>query len=328
MSRRHFLRVTSASSLALTLPSTLLAQIGKVEKFVKIGLIADLHQDIMHDGKERLSVFLRAMEKFEPDAIIQLGDFAYPGDKNKDVIDMFNSAHSTSLHVIGNHDTDAGFSKQQCIDYWGMPARYYAQNVNGITFMILDGNDKGSPTHKGGYASYVGEEQWIWLKEQLDTIEGPIVIVSHQPLAGAWAVDNSEEIQEILGAASDKIVLAINGHSHIDSLLRIKNIPYLHLNSASYQWVGSDYKHQSYSKEIHNQFPWVASTCPYRHSLFATMTIDLANLSLKIEGKKSEWVGKSPAELGSDLHPDLVSGEEIAPHIRSRHIEKVRQSHK
>ena len=322
-SRRRFLKVTTASSIALAIPKVLMSQSGDNDKVVKIGLIADLHQDIMHDGKERLSAFLRSMEQFGPDAIMQLGDFAYPGDKNKEVIDLFNNAHNTTMHVIGNHDTDAGYTKQQCIDYWGMPARYYKKNINGVTFVVLDGNDIGSPVHKGGYVSYIGEEQWVWLKEQLTTIKGPVIVVSHQPLAGPWAVDNGEEIQEILGSAADKIILAINGHTHIDSLIRVKNIPYLHLNSASYQWVGGDYKHESYPKAIHEEFPWISSTCPYKDSLFATLTIDLANLSLKIEGKKSTWVGKSPAELGSDPHPDLIIGEEIAPQIRDRHIEKV-----
>ena len=115
LNRRHFLKVTTASSLALALPNLLTSQFSSNEKLVKIGLIADLHQDIMHDGKERLTAFLQAMEQFNPDAILQLGDFAYPGDKNKEVIAMFNKAHNNSLHVIGNHDTDAGYTKQQCL---------------------------------------------------------------------------------------------------------------------------------------------------------------------------------------------------------------------
>lgn len=321
--RRHFLKVTTVSSIALALPSILIGKSSEEDKVLKIGLIADLHQDVMHDGATRLSSFLEHMQSFEPDALMQLGDFAYPGDKNKEVIEMFNNAHEQTIHVIGNHDTDAGYTKQQCIDYWGMPNRYYTQQIKGITFIILDGNDKGSPTHKGGYVSYIGEEQWVWLKEQLNTIEGPIIIVSHQPLAGPWAVDNHEDMQQILAAHSDKIILAINGHTHIDSLIRRENIPYWHLNSTSYQWVGVDFKHESYSKAIHEQHPSIANTCPYKDSLFATLTIDLAQLTIKIEGKKSEWVGKSPAELGSNLHPELTNGEEIAAQIKNRRIEKV-----
>ena len=106
------------------------------------------------------------------------------------------------LHVIGNHDTDAGFTKDNCIDKWGIPSRYYARDIEGLQLLVLDGNDAGSPTHKGGYVSYVGKEQVEWLKEQLATLDGPIMVACHQPLAGAYAVDNAEEIQAVLGDAA------------------------------------------------------------------------------------------------------------------------------
>lgn len=325
LNRRNFIKATSATCIALSIPNLAMAAFSKTDKPIKIGLLADLHQDVMHDGKKRLSEFLNEMKSFKPDALIQLGDFAYPGDKNKEVIEMFNNAHENSFHVIGNHDTDSGYTKQQCIDYWGMKDCYYTQNIAGITFIVLDGNDKGSPTHGGGYASYIGEQQWIWLKDQLNKIEGPIIIVSHLPLAGAFAIDNAEDIQNILAKHSDKILLCINGHTHIDSLVRVKNVSYLHINSASYQWVGGKYKHMSYSKEVHDAHEYISYTCPYKDSLFATMTIDPKSMTIKIEGKTSEWVGESPAQLGVDQNPTLINGEEIAARIRSRTIEKVIQ---
>ena len=103
----------------------------------------------MHDGVARMEAFLKEMSVSKPDAILQLGDFAYPGSKNSDVINMFNQSHSRSLHVIGNHDTDAGFTKDNCIDVWGMPGRYYAQDIEGIQLIVLDGND-GGPQHTRG----------------------------------------------------------------------------------------------------------------------------------------------------------------------------------
>src|SRR5664279_2584956 len=99
-----------------------------------------------------------------------MGDFAYPGDKNKIVIDMFNKAHNTRMHVIGNHDTDAGFTKEQCLSYWGMPSLYYAQKIGGVWFILLDGNDKGSPAHKGGFPSYIAPEQVQWLKDAISPL--------------------------------------------------------------------------------------------------------------------------------------------------------------
>jgi len=309
--------------VAFALPKIASATVGRLENAVRIGLIADLHHDVMHDGLARTAAFVEAMAARRPDAIMQLGDFAYPNASNQDVIDLFNRAHERSLHVIGNHDTDSGHTKKQCLDIWGMTGRYYTQNIGGLQMLVLDGNDRGSPTHKGGYPSYVGQEQTKWLKEQLTSVEGPVIVVSHQPLAGAWAVDNAKEIQSILGEASDKVLLAINGHSHIDDVLRSQKVTYMHVNSASYQWVGGAHMHESYSKDVHAKNPFISYTCPYRHSLFATLTGDPKSLTIHVEGRKSEWVGPSPAELGADQDPTLTDGEQIAPRIRDRQVKRI-----
>jgi Icc protein len=309
-----------ATGIVLQIPNAVLAMFPSNAKQIKAGLITDLHHDIMHDGQERLQAFLSHMKKLKPNFLMQMGDFAYPNDKNKALIDSFNNAHPVALHVIGNHDTDSGHTKAQCFSYWKMPARYYTKEINGVCFIILDGNDKGSPTHKGGYPSYINDEQKTWLQQQLKEIDKPIVIVSHQPLAGALAVDNAVEIQQILSAASDKILLAINGHTHIDCQLFIKNINYVHINSASYFWVGGKYKHNSYTEEIHQSHAWISSTCPYKDALFTTLTIDPAAGTIHIEGKKSSWVGQSPEQLNYTDGTGLIPGKEIVPSISKRKI--------
>ena len=257
-SRRGLLLAATATSAALTLPRIAAAAVARLEKPIRLGLLADLHHDVMHDGLARTGTFVKEMAAHNPNAIHHMGHFAYPNAAYKEVIDLFNAANEQSLHVIGNHDTDSGHTVQQCLDIWGMPGRYYAQNIGGLWLLVLDGNDRGSPTHKGGYPSFVGKEQTRWLKEQLTQLPGPIIVVSHQPLAGAWAVDNAREIQNILGAAADKVLLAINGHSHIDAVLRYQKVTYMHVNSASYQWVGGKYLHDSYSKDIHARYPFLS----------------------------------------------------------------------
>ena len=156
LDRRAFLGTVALGSFAISLPRAAMAAVGRLEKSVRLGVIADLHQDVMHDGLERMKAFTQRMEVVKPDAILQLGDFAYPNADNSDVIDLFNKAHPTSLHVIGNHDMDAGMTRKNCIDVWGMPGRYYEHEVGGLHLLVLDGNDAGSPTYTGGYAAYVG----------------------------------------------------------------------------------------------------------------------------------------------------------------------------
>ena len=324
LNRRDFLYTASASSLTLMLPGTSAASVQPLDRPVKIGVIADLHHDIMHDGPARLDAFVNDMTASEVNAIIQLGDFAYPTPKNADLIDRFNNAHRHPLHVIGNHDTDAGFTKDDCLKAWKIPHRYYATDIQGIHLLVLDANDRGSPTHSGGYPSFIGEEQLRWLKEQLETLEGPIIVASHQPLAGAYAIDNATEIQDVLGNAASKIILAINGHSHIDEVIRIQNVTYMHINSASYKWVGGNHQHHSYSEQVHSEHPWVSYTCPYSDPLFARLDVNPNTQTIRVTGQRSSWVGPSPAELGLDMHPNLTNGEQIAPRIRDREFVRAR----
>ena len=321
-SRRSFFKTVGLTSLSLGIPLIASASLRKLSKPVSIGMIADLHHDIMHDGEARLQAFLKEISTAKPDAIVQLGDFAYPNQKNKPLIDQFNQAQTTSLHVIGNHDTDSGHTKDQCLKIWGMKSRYYRQDIEGLRLLVLDGNDKGSPTSKGGYASYVGKEQIEWLKQELKKHDGPIVVICHQPLAGSGAVDNAEEIQKILGQHAEKVVICINGHTHIDSLVEVENVPYLHINSASYLWVGGKCKHASYSKEIHKKHPWIGHTCPYRDSLFTTITFDPRTGEVSVKGKKSDWVGKSPAQLKLAKLSSAARKKELVPMIRTRTIKR------
>lgn len=316
--RRGFLAAAAATTLSFALPRISEASVRRLRRPVALGVIADLHHDVMHDGPARLDTFIEHMSTRRPDAIVQLGDFAYPSPDNLPLVARFNGAHPRALHVLGNHDTDAGFQTKDCVEAWGMPGRYYDRDVEGVRLLVLDGNDAGSPNHGGGYPSFVGGEQVAWLTERLDVLEGPIVVASHQPLAGPHAVDNAEEIQRILGSAADKVILAINGHSHIDEIVRVRDVTFLHVNSASYKWVGGDHRHESYPEAIHAEHPWISYTCPYRDPLFATIVVDPATRAVRVEGRRSRWVGASPAELGSDPHPALIHGEQIAPRIRDR----------
>ena len=318
-SRRDFFGTTAAVATSIILPQRVMACLERVKKPIKLGMIADLHQDVMHDGPARLQAFLDAMKEENPDALIQLGDFAYPTKKNEVVSKAFEKAHPKSLHVLGNHEIDDGHSFDEVAKLWGMKGRYYTEHVNGLDLVVLDGNEKPE-NHQGGYPAHIGEEQLEWLAKQLKTLKGPILVICHQPLAGPSCIDNAEEVQALLNSAADKVLLAVNGHTHIDHVARVGKISYLHVNSASYKWVGGSYRNKSYPAEIHSKFQWVEYTCPYRDSLFTTLTIDPANRRIDVQGRESEWVGKSPSQLGIADKPDLTDGKEICPKIRSRQL--------
>ena len=65
-----------------------------------------------------------------------------------------------------------------------------------------------------------------------------------------------------------------NGHWHIDHQREINGIPYIHINSAAYLWVGSRLRKDRLPAELAKRFPTVASTIPYTKPLFTHLTIE------------------------------------------------------
>ena len=318
-SRREFVRSGSFSLLSLSIPSGIL-DLFEVRKKVTLALISDLHLDIIHDGRERLDAFLKESKKHNPDALIQLGDFAIPTAENLSSIKAFNQSDSRSFHVLGNHDMDGGYSREEVAQAYGMPGLFYAVDVDSIRLIVLDGNDPDSPKNKGGYASYIGPLQQQWLISELEKSDRPVLIISHQPIAGIYTLDNALEIQEILSRFSSKILLAINGHAHVDQHVVVGDVHYVHINSASYYWVGEKLAHFSLQKEVHEKYPSLKFTCPYSEPIFALLSIDPVKKKISIKGKKSTWIGPSPQELGYTILNEKEQQENLKPEISSREI--------
>ena len=287
---------------------------------LRLGLITDLHADIIHDAALRLQAFLKEMVKIQPHAKIQLGDFAIPKKENQSLIEAFNQGLTPVMHVLGNHEMDQGYSKKQAMQAFRMPAAYYSQVVQGIRILVLDGNESGSPTANGGYVSYIGKVQQDWLSQELNDSKEPLIILSHQPIAGIYTIDNASEIQALLSAHANKIILAINGHAHVDQYLKVGGVSYLHLNSASYYWVGEKHAHASMAASIHAAFPSLSRTCPYAEVLFGVLTIDPWQGKLIVSGRKSSWIGPSPLELGYDVLSKEDQNRHVQPRISTREI--------
>jgi hypothetical protein len=320
LDRRSFIKSTLLTTSSFLLPPAILDLWAGEEQSLRLGLITDLHKDIIHDADLRLQTFLSALKSVQPHAKIQLGDFAIPKKENQPFIDSFNQGPIPSLHVMGNHDLDEGYTKEQVIQTFGMPAAYYAQVIQGIRILVLDGNDPGSPTSKGGYASYIGNAQQDWLNQELTNSKEPVLILSHQPIAGIYTIDNAAEIQALLSAHAPKIILAINGHAHVDQFLKVGGVSYLHLNSASYYWVGEKYVHLSLDATTHATYPSLSRTCPYAEVLFGILTLDRKEGKLTLSGRKSSWIGPSPLELGYGILSKEEQELYLQPQISDRKI--------
>ncbi|MCE4566974.1 metallophosphoesterase [Maribellus sp. CM-23] len=322
MKRKDFIRYSIGGVAMLTLPIGLNA-INKGSKHkIRFGVCADVHKDIMHDADERLQAFINKASEKKTDFIIQMGDFCRPYEQNKEFLDIFNNYPGNKYHVIGNHDMDGGFSREQVIEFWNAPQKYYSFNQNDFHFIVLDGNDKNpSPDKAAGYARFIGKEQVEWLKNDLATTDLPCIVFSHQSLENVeLGVENQNEIRAILEAANktagfEKVVACFSGHHHTDYATSINGIYYIQINSMSYSWLGGDYQTIRYSKEIDEKFPWIKYTVPYADPLFAFIEID--QNKIQIHGVESTFVGPSPEEL---RFPKPTENSPIVPMISDRKL--------
>lgn len=294
--RRTFLSTLATAALPLPL------QAAPSSKSLHIGLIADVHKDVIHDADERLKSFIASMKEQKVDAILQLGDFCIPKPANQGFLDIYNSFDGPRHHVIGNHDTDGGYKRDQTVKFWGMKSRYYSFDLGGFHFIILDSNDRPE-NHSGGYPSFIEKTQVEWLRQDLENTSLNTFIFSHQSLERPMCIDNQEEVRTILEAARTKdgkrkVAACFNGHWHLDHHRVINGIPYIHINSSSYFWVGSKYQRERLPPELAKNFPWVKSTAPYAKPLYTTLQINPEAGTFQLTPKQSAWMGPSPKDIG------------------------------
>ena len=301
MKRIQFTRQLLSAIAGIVLLVTFISCNPEPEK-ISFAVCADVHRDIMHDTEDRLKEFVEAATDFHADFIIHLGDFCCPYEKNQSFLDIWNSFEGEKYHVMGNHDTDGGFTKQETIDFWNSKGQYYSFDNNNFHLVVLSGNDVNPAKEKSsGYPFYIGKKQQEWLEQDLRSTDKKVIIFSHQPLETKEGIENSEEIMNILNAANEeagftKVIACFSGHFHSDYYKKINGIYFIQINSMSYQWLGKRNESPGYSKETYAQFPNLLYTAPYKDPVYGLVTID--ERSIHIEGRKTEFVGLTPEELG------------------------------
>ncbi len=305
MKRRRFIKNTLQVGAALSLPVSVSGFGLRAPRKMTIGIVADVHQDIIHDGYSRLRFFIEDMKKRQPDFIIQLGDFALPRKRNQPFLDAWNEFEGPKYHVLGNHDMfDFGYTKEQTMEWWQMEKRFYSFDQGDFHFVVLDGNEKNPEPWDQYYPRYIGPKQQEWLDNDLKATSKPTIVFSHQSIeAPDGGVDNQEEIRAIIEAHKTasghyKVVACFSGHHHEDYVREINGIPYIQINSMSYKWVGDKYAHQRFGPHVEQAYPAVRKTCPYKDPLYTFLTIDPAAGTMHLEGRKTSFISPTPAELG------------------------------
>lgn len=249
---------------------------------VRFGVFADLHQDLIADGQQRVQAFITEMNAEMPDFIIQMGDFCVPKPSNQLIMDTWNKFKGQKYHVIGNHDTDGGFTQEQVVNFWNAKDKYYSFDHNGYHFVVLNGNERPSGDASKGYARAVLKEQRDWLKNDLNTTQSPVIIFCHQGIDNDLDGIKEANLLRIVferankNAGFNKVKLVLSGHHHEDYHNVYNNIHYLQINSISYQF-----------KRSNNSFAFASTNEP----IWALIKI-YGNGTIQVKGKKSSYKDK------------------------------------
>jgi predicted phosphodiesterase len=320
MDRKEFIAKSGLAGGVLLLARY--PELQPVNKKIRFGVIADLHHDLIYDGMDRLSAFIDEMNTEGPDFIIQMGDLCFPKKDNLPLMDVWNRFQGPKYHVIGNHDTDGGYTRDQVVEFWKAKAKYYSFDTNGFHFVVLDGNEhNSSPDRSPGYARFISVTQLEWLKRDLDETTLPTIVFCHQGLDNdAGGLENGTLMRYTLEQANQKnkhkVILVLSGHHHQDYYNQINGIHYVQINSASYQWLGDKYKEIRYSEAVDKAKPAVKYTVPYKNPLWAMVEIDQKGM-VNIKGRQSVLLDRPPEKLGVNLIDYIYP---IVPFISDRKI--------
>lgn len=314
MKRRKFIYQIGTGLAATLLPSTILSftpSIGEKSalKNLTFGIVADVHKDLMPDADKRLETFITKSKERQVDFIVQLGDFCMADKKNKDFLAIWNQFKGAKYHVLGNHDMDK-HSKQEMLDFWGMPKTYYSYDFGGYHFIVLDANfiykdGKFTDYNKANFyiddsaRTFINDEQIEWFKADLESTKLPTIVFSHQSLWHyKWGVKNRLTLQKSMEIHKEKVICCFNGHNHIDYHRHMNGIDYIEINSMSYHWMSNKYKSKErFAKEHYKTYKWLPNVAAYEKPLYTFVTLNPKGI-LTVEGIKSNWISPSPYEMG------------------------------
>lgn len=215
---------------------------------VSLGIIADCQyadqatRGLRHyrSSIEKLQDCVATFNDQQLDHVFHLGDFIDDGATSFHPVQrIIDQLRAPFTHVLGNHDYSLPDSlKHEVHIKMGMPSRYFARDVLGWRFLILDGNDvslhayiksskpyrRAKRHHERYYPDLptwngaLGKGQMRWLKMQLKQAEKhriPVVLLCHFPVypSDPHNLWNDREVVALIERYS--VVKAwLNGHNH------------------------------------------------------------------------------------------------------------------
>ena len=299
---------------------------------MKFIIFSDHHVDTMHDSVPRLKKIIDAARDEKADMIINLGDFLYPpndfltergiaihpdkwfycdrDDEKYHVRSMLRECGIPVYHVIGNHDTDA-CTKKAYVDFMGMVHNYHSFNSGDYHFVAIDTSyikvgeeyipyeERNRDLFEDALYPCVSEEQLDWMRRDVLAADKPTIILTHHSISRKNDVVNFERVRQVINeinAGKQRIIMCINGHSHLDGLEIVDGVPALDINSSAHTWMGGEYVYRNFDDETEEKYPYLCNVAPYKEAVFACIT--MMPHEIHVKGYSSEFLGPTPYELG------------------------------
>lgn len=303
---------------------------------IKFLVFADLHHYpgvFYTEARERLASILKRAETAEVDCIISLGDFCHSPTLFENIVMDSATSKIPVYHVLGNHDTD-GASVADVLKCYHMPHEYYYFDLKGFRFIALDTNYYQSTT---GFTHFqfrnyfdfpetretLPPEQLLWLEETIRNSPGPCILLSHSSIEReCGGIVNREKILEIvrrMNSEKRKVLLALNGHHHRNTLSILDNVAYFDVNSASFDWCSLP--HNLFPEQLRKKYEMVDHQIIYTETLSALVTVSI-NGEIRIEGKSGDFLHGITREMTDNPRCDSA-GRACSANILSAHFQLV-----
>lgn len=309
------------------------ALIGRLhaDRPLKFLVFSDLHYRpgvFPHDTPDLLRRIICRGVSERVDFGIQLGDFIHNAECDSAVIELWRGAPFPTYSVIGNHDDDST-TPNATRDALGLSSGYYYFDCCGFRFIVLDTNYglvDGRFVHYGADAGFfqwdlkrdcamrLHPDEFTFLEDAIRTAVGRCVIVSHRALSGED--EDARRVRRIISEchaeSPGKVVLAMNGHGHSDSVRFCEGVPYYTVNSPNHCWI--PFRHSAYPHEDVVRWKEIGHVVAYSGNPLSAIITMTHNGDISVSGMKGGWWrGICPV----DISPRLA-GYRITPHIEDR----------
>lgn len=190
------------------------------------------------------------------DFIVNFGDTADLFEEGKEqtllwkeTADVLKDYGKKYYCLIGNHDTST--DKNTWAEIMGMPSRYYSFVCDGYKVLVLDPNQNDEknpyPDEEIRWADcYIDDEQFEWMKKELDEAEGDVIVFSHELfILGSrdndddHVIRNREKLIDLI-EKSGKVKAVFSGHYHYGDRASHNGIEYITFRSICLE---DDYAH-------------------------------------------------------------------------------------